>query len=157
MRSPWSTAPLACAGACLAFVLSAGAQEQFGQTPAGQATNFGQIGANQTAALKVTDAIYQGIGFANTFMVITSEGNVIIDTSGSNRAPKHHELLTKVNAAPAKYIILTHGHQDHTGGVRLWKSEGTQIVVQRNFPEFCRLSGPPGRVLHSQQRGAVQL
>ena len=45
-------------------------------------------GADQKEALKITDAIYQGIGFGNTFMVTTSEGNVIIDTSGAERAPQ---------------------------------------------------------------------
>jgi len=30
---------------------------------------------DHTKALKVSDAIYQGIGWGNTFMVTTSEGN----------------------------------------------------------------------------------
>jgi alkyl sulfatase BDS1-like metallo-beta-lactamase superfamily hydrolase len=42
-----------------------------------------------------------------------------------------------VSDAPVRYIILTHGHHDHTGGAYLWKQEGTEIVTQRIFPEFC--------------------
>jgi alkyl sulfatase BDS1-like metallo-beta-lactamase superfamily hydrolase len=94
------------------------------------------VGQNQTEALKVNEAIYQGIGFGNTFLITTPDGNVIVDTSSPNIAPRHRELLTKVSAAPVRYIILTHGHGDHTGGVHLWKQEGTQIVAQRTFPEF---------------------
>ncbi|MGD9723940.1 MAG: MBL fold metallo-hydrolase [Pirellulales bacterium] len=113
------------------------AQQPFGQVQDSAQVQFANIGANQKEALQVTDQIYQGIGFANTFLVLTPGGNVIIDTSGANRAQQHKELLGKVSDAPIKYIILTHGHPDHTGGVHLWRSAGTQVITQRNFPEFC--------------------
>ncbi len=35
-----------------------------------------------------------------------------------------------------KYIILTHGHGDHTGGVGLWKEPGTEVIAQKNQVEF---------------------
>jgi len=79
--------------------------------------------------IKVNEAISMVEGFGNTFMVTTSEGNVIIDTSIALHARKHHELLTADNKTPIKYIILTHGHGDHTGGVPLWKEAGTQIIA----------------------------
>jgi alkyl sulfatase BDS1-like metallo-beta-lactamase superfamily hydrolase len=102
-------------------------------------------GADQKEALKINEAIYQAIGFGNTFLVTTSEGNVIIDTSIANRAPQHLKLLKAVSAAPVKYIILTHGHGDHTGGIALWKEPDTKIIAQKNFAEFLhyqtRLAG----------------
>jgi alkyl sulfatase BDS1-like metallo-beta-lactamase superfamily hydrolase len=102
-------------------------------------------GADQKEALKINEAIYQAIGFGNTFLVTTSEGNVIIDTSIANRAPQHVKLLKAVSSAPVKYIILTHGHGDHTGGIALWKEPDTKIIAQKNFAEFLhyqtRLAG----------------
>lgn len=95
-----------------------------------------QQGANQKEALRISDSIYQAIGFGNTFMVTTSEGNVIIDTSMPGPAQRHVKLLKAVNSGPVKYIILTHGHGDHTGGVPLWKEPGTQIIAQKNHTEF---------------------
>jgi alkyl sulfatase BDS1-like metallo-beta-lactamase superfamily hydrolase len=107
--------------------------------------DFTKVGANQKEALKVTHGIYQGIGFGNTFLVTTPAGNVIIDTSMGPMAAKHHQLLTKVSDAPIKYIILTHGHGDHTSGVAQWKQPGTEIIAHRIFPEFVayqdRLAG----------------
>jgi alkyl sulfatase BDS1-like metallo-beta-lactamase superfamily hydrolase len=93
-------------------------------------------GADQQQALKINDAIYQAIGFGNTYLVTTSEGSVIIDTSMPMPARRHVKLLKAVSSAPVKYIILTHGHGDHTGGVPLWKETGTQIIAQKNHIEF---------------------
>jgi len=86
--------------------------------------------------IKINEAISMVQGFGNTFMVWTSEGNVIIDTSSVFHARKHHELLAAENKSPVKYIILTHGHGDHTGGVPLWKEGGTQIIAQKNHVDF---------------------
>jgi alkyl sulfatase BDS1-like metallo-beta-lactamase superfamily hydrolase len=133
------------AATCAMPANAVSAESGFGQVNATQAVDFGRMGQDQKEALKVNEAIYQGIGFGNTFLITTPEGNAIVDTSSAGAAPRHHELLTKVSTAPIRYIILTHGHGDHTGGVNLWKQDGTQIVTQRNFPTFCayqdRLAG----------------
>src|SRR5262245_24953467 len=107
--------------------------------------NILRQGLDQTRPIKVNEAIYQAVGFGNTFMVTTSEGNVIIDTSNAIAAPHHVKLLKAENAGPIKYIILTHGHGDHTGGVPLWRQPDTRIIAQRNHVEFlnyqARLGG----------------
>src|SRR5579863_2520031 len=107
---------------------------------------FAQLGGNSLSplregldrkeAVKITDNIYQAIGFGNTFLVTTPAGNVIIDTSNAGTAPLHVNLLKARSAAPVKYIILTHGHGDHTGGVALWKEPGTEVIAQKNQVEF---------------------
>lgn len=103
-------------------------------------------GANQTEALHFAGGrVHQAIGFGNTYMVTTKAGNVIIDTSMPGPAKRHHKLLTAVSDAPVRYIILTHAHGDHTGGVPLWKGPGTKVVGQAHEVEFLdyqtRLSG----------------
>jgi alkyl sulfatase BDS1-like metallo-beta-lactamase superfamily hydrolase len=93
-------------------------------------------GLDRKEAVKISDNIYQAVGFGNSFLVTTPEGNVIIDTSSVLAAPLHVKLLKARSTAPVKYIILTHGHGDHTGGVGLWKQPGTQVIAQRNQVEF---------------------
>src|SRR5450432_2114118 len=73
---------------------------------------------------------------SNTFMIVTRDGNVIIDTSIAAAAPAHKRALTAVNAGPIKAIVLTHAHGDHTGGVAIWKQPGTEIIAQRLHEEF---------------------
>jgi len=102
-------------------------------------------GQDQKKALKFGEAIYQAVGFGNTFMVVTEAGNVIIDTSMPFNAARHKQLLQAENAGPVKYIILTHAHGDHAGGVPIWKQPDTKIVAQKNHAEFqhyqTRLNG----------------
>jgi glyoxylase-like metal-dependent hydrolase (beta-lactamase superfamily II) len=104
-----------------------------------------RTGESQQAAVRVNDAIYLAYGFGNTFLVTTSAGNVVIDTSSVVRAARAKELLQRENAAPIKYIVLTHAHGDHTGGVPLWKAADTQVIAQKEHYEFVnyqqRLAG----------------
>jgi glyoxylase-like metal-dependent hydrolase (beta-lactamase superfamily II) len=110
-------------------------------------------GLDRKEAVKITDNIFEAIGFGNTFLVRTQEGNVIIDTSSVLAAPLHVKLLKARSAAPVKYIILTHGHPDHTGGVALWKQPGTEVIAQSHQVE---LSGAAEPVLRAAQFRAVR-
>ncbi len=110
-------------------VLIARGQQGMAQNPA----DLTRVGDK---VIKVNEAINLVQGFGNTFMLTTNEGNVIIDTSIAAHAQKHKQLLSAENKGPIKYIILTHGHGDHTGGIPLWKEPGTQIIAQKNHVEF---------------------
>ncbi len=123
--------------ACICLVMliaSANALVVHGQQ--GMAQNPADLTRVGDKVIKVNEAISLVQGFGNTFLLTTSEGNVIIDTSIAAHAQRHKQLLSAVTAGPIKYIILTHGHGDHTGGVPLWKEPGTQIIAQKNHVEF---------------------
>lgn len=101
------------------------------------------------SAIKINNNIYMAQGSSNissnTFMVITNQGAVIIDTSSPAAAPQHYEMLKAVSNVPVRYIIITHGHGDHTGGIELWKESGTHVIAQNNLIELLdyqtRLNG----------------
>jgi alkyl sulfatase BDS1-like metallo-beta-lactamase superfamily hydrolase len=86
--------------------------------------------------VKINDSIYMVPTTGNVYMVTTPAGNVVIDTAIPDQAAEARKLLLAENHGPVKYIILTHGHADHIGGIPLWKEEGTQIIAQRNYYEF---------------------
>src|SRR5438552_1966391 len=109
-------------------------------------------GAQGVRVLDLGHGIYEAIGVAvgtggerivavpasNTFLVTTSAGNVVIDTSLAAVAPTHKQALAARSSAPVKAIVLTHAHGDHTGGVHIWREPGTEIIAQRNHASFVR-------------------
>jgi glyoxylase-like metal-dependent hydrolase (beta-lactamase superfamily II) len=86
--------------------------------------------------IKINDSIYMAPTTGNVYLVTTAAGNVVIDTASSSQAPDARKLLLAESHGPVKYIILTHGHADHIGGIPLWKEPETQIIAQRNYFEF---------------------
>ena len=99
----------------------------------------------QVKVVKISESIYMAPMGSNVYLVTTPDGNVVIDTAPDANAQMAKDLLTEVSHAPVKYIILTHGHADHIGGIYLWKQPGTQIIAQRNYVELvnyvARLEG----------------
>lgn len=91
---------------------------------------------DQPKVVKINDSVHMATVTGNVYLVTTPAGNVVIDTASANEAPVARKLLAEVSHAPVKYIILTHGHADHIGGIDLWKEDGTQIIAQRNYLEF---------------------
>jgi len=89
-----------------------------------------------TQLVKINGSIYMAETSSNVYVVTTPEGNVVIDTAPAKVAPEVRKVLAEKVHGPVKYIILTHGHADHIGGIDLWKEPGTQIIAQRNYVEF---------------------
>lgn len=100
---------------------------------------------DETKVVKIRDSVYMVSTTGNVYMVTTPAGNVVIDTAASDLAAEAKKLLVGENHGPVKYILLTHAHADHIGGISLWKEPGTQIIAQRNYVEFvnyvARLEG----------------
>jgi alkyl sulfatase BDS1-like metallo-beta-lactamase superfamily hydrolase len=103
---------------------------------AGIAVVMSAVAEEPVKIVKISDSIYMAPMTSNVYLVLTSEGNVVIDTAPASQAREAKELLTAASHAPVKYIILTHGHADHIGGIGLWKHPGTQIIAQRNYVEL---------------------
>jgi len=91
---------------------------------------------DQPKVVKISNNVFMASTTGNVYLVTTPEGNVVIDTAIASQSAEAKELLAAKNHGPVKYIILTHGHADHIGGVSLWKETGTQIIAQRNYFEF---------------------
>jgi glyoxylase-like metal-dependent hydrolase (beta-lactamase superfamily II) len=70
-------------------------------------------------------------GLSNSYLVVTGEGRVIVNTGMGHEAAVHKELFDAVDDAPVRYILLTQGHVDHVGGVDWFREAGTVVVAQQ--------------------------
>jgi glyoxylase-like metal-dependent hydrolase (beta-lactamase superfamily II) len=83
---------------------------------------------------RVNDFIWLSEGNSNAYLIVTSEGRVVINTGMGFEAPVHKAFFDGVDAGPVRYIVLTQGHVDHVGGVDVLREPGTLVVAQANNP-----------------------
>jgi len=87
--------------------------------------------------------VARGFDLANTIILHTTEGNVVIDPSMSpERAQTIKDALPEEIIAPTAVIFLTHSHLDHIGGASVWAEEGTEIwATDAFFPHLMKQYG----------------
>ncbi len=78
----------------------------------------------------INDFIYLSEGNSNAYLVVTTEGRIVINTGMGFEAPVHKAYFDAIDARPVRYVILTQGHVDHVGGVELFCEAGTEVVAQ---------------------------
>lgn len=87
-------------------------------------------------------------GSHNTLIVATNDGLIAFDAPGDDGLS-----LAAIDAAkkkypgkPFKYVVITHHHIDHTGGIRAYAAEGATFVVGKGNGAFFRkaLAAPQG-------------
>ena len=88
---------------------------------------------------QINDFIHMSEGFSNAFLLVTSEGRIIVNTGQGLEAPIHKKNFDAITTAPTRYIILTQGHVDHVGGVACFTEEGTEVIAQAGNQEHQAL------------------
>lgn len=96
------------------------------------------IGANAPAAQEVHPNIWVSPGLSNSYLLVTGEGRVVVNTGMGFEAPVHRANYDAVDSSPIRYIILTQGHYDHVGGADVLSDPGTEIVAQANWESWRR-------------------
>lgn len=95
-------------------------------------SGFDILPASQAEAELIVDGVYLSRGLSNSFLVVTDEGRVVINTGMGFEAPVHKRNYDAVDDSPVRYIVLTQSHVDHVGGVDLLREEGTEVLAQAN-------------------------
>lgn len=95
----------------------------------------GEMFAATLGTEPINDFIHLSEGLSNSFLITTSEGNIVVNTGLSFEAPYHKKNYEALSDAPTRYIILTQGHVDHVGGVDVLRDESTQVIAQAQNPE----------------------
>jgi len=95
----------------------------------------------QNQANNLADLIGYG---GNASIFLTDDGVILID-SKSDR--EHDDLVAKVKSLtdkPIKYVVLTHNHADHSGGVPKLKAMGATVLISAADRDNMMKSKQPG-------------
>ncbi len=82
------------------------------------------------------DRVFVALGYdlANTTVIATDAGNVVIDPGMSpKRARQVREQMARRAPGRTAVIIYTHSHIDHVGGASAWLDEGTEVWATEEF------------------------
>ena len=93
---------------------------------------FDILPASQDEAERILDGVYLSRGLSNSFLIVTDEGRVVINTGMGFEAPVHKRNYDAIDDSPIRYIVLTQGHVDHVGGFDFMAEEGTELIAQAN-------------------------
>lgn len=84
------------------------------------------------------DGVYvaEGFDFGNIAFLIDPAGVIAVDagTTAENAAAAK-KALRQITDAPIRFVILTHSHWDHVGGLAAIREPGTVVIARANFPE----------------------
>jgi glyoxylase-like metal-dependent hydrolase (beta-lactamase superfamily II) len=119
------------------FVINPPLPDSLFQKPGGYVDGTGGP-VGDTSVVKLADDVYvvQGgsnslvVGFADHVMVVEAYGN---DAASRRTIAKVKELMP---GKPIRYVVATHHHDDHTGGMRTFIAEGAAIVTTPGNRQF---------------------
>lgn len=80
------------------------------------------------------NVFYVGDKWVSSYLIRTSEGFVLVDALESPYGRWIPENIKKLGLDPAKikYILVTHGHSDHVGGVEYIQAQyGSQVIMSQ--------------------------
>lgn len=111
---------------------------------------------------RIVDGVLFFKGFANTIVLETMAGLVIIDPGGSIDCHTKYEAIRASTDAPLHTAIYTHGHIDHVFGVSLFAAEGAprpNVIAHRRLPDrlqrYLRTNGWNSVINGRQFRGGA--
>lgn len=115
------------------FVINPPLPDSLFQKPAGYADGTGGPVAD-TTVVKLGDDVYavQGVAGGNTSLVVGFNDHVMVIEAYGNDAASRRTIARVKELFPEKpirYLVPTHHHDDHTGGVRTFIAEGAAIVT----------------------------
>ncbi|MDB5970642.1 MAG: fold metallo-hydrolase [Hydrocarboniphaga sp.] len=88
--------------------------------------------------LKLNDFIYQSEGMTNSYLIKTSEGDVLVCPGLVVEGEIHRQKFAQVSSGPLRYVILTQGHVDNVGGLPAFAGPGVEVIAHRDSPN-CQI------------------
>jgi alkyl sulfatase BDS1-like metallo-beta-lactamase superfamily hydrolase len=83
-------------------------------------------------AVDLGDGIFMSRNIANSYLVTTSDGDLLINTGTDFEAAEIKARFARVSDGPLRMITFTQGHPDHVSGWNLFNQPGVATIAQAN-------------------------
>ncbi|MCV7035502.1 MBL fold metallo-hydrolase [Mycobacterium heckeshornense] len=92
-------------------------------------------GEGDQDAVDVGDGIFMSRNIANSYLVTTADGDVLINTGTDFEAARIKARFDRVSSGPLRVIVFTQGHPDHVGGWSTFHGPGVETIAQANHAD----------------------
>jgi alkyl sulfatase BDS1-like metallo-beta-lactamase superfamily hydrolase len=92
-------------------------------------------GEAEPDAVDVGDGIFMSRNIANSYLVTTDDGDLLINTGTEFEAAQIKDRFSRVSAAPLRAITFTQGHPDHVSGWSLFTGPEVATIAQANHAD----------------------
>jgi alkyl sulfatase BDS1-like metallo-beta-lactamase superfamily hydrolase len=89
---------------------------------------------NQEAA-DLGDGIFMSRNIANSYLVTTSDGDLMINTGTDFEAPEIKARFSRISNGPLRMVTFTQGHPDHVGGWSRFTGPEVRTIAQANHSD----------------------
>jgi glyoxylase-like metal-dependent hydrolase (beta-lactamase superfamily II) len=80
--------------------------------------------------------VAEGYDFSNLVFFVSPQMVIAVDAGTTEESAREAvAALRQITRAPIKYLILTHGHWDHVGGVAAVREPGTTVIASAGFAD----------------------
>ena len=97
-------------------------------------------GEGRQDAVDMGDGIFMSKNIANSYLVTTPDGDVLINTGTDFEAAEIKARFARVSSGPLQVITFTQGHPDHVGGWSLFNGEASRRSRKPTTPT-CASTG----------------
>ena len=91
-------------------------------------------GTGQSEAIDRGNGIWESRGIGNSYLIVTSAGDVLVNAGTLNDARRGKELFSKISGNEVRQIILTQSHANQYGGLEVYKTESNTVIAHKLYP-----------------------
>ena len=119
------------------FVINPPLPDSLFQKPAGYVDGTGGP-VGDTTVVKLADDVYVVQGGSNSLVVGFNDHVMVVEAYGNDAASRRTIARVKelMPGKPIRYVVATHHHDDHTGGIRTFIAEGAAVVTTPGNRQF---------------------
>lgn len=92
-------------------------------------------GEGDQDAVDLGDGIFMSRNIANSYLVTSPDGDLLINTGTEFEAAAIKARFAKVSTGPLRTITFTQGHPDHVSGWELFTGQGVETIAHANHAD----------------------